>query len=196
MAQRSVSGDPVRKACGSVVPYVRQTGFAYLFLLFTLLLFALSALLVVEVDATHSRREREQELLFIGGQFRAALRSYHRGSLVGGQGEYPRELVNLLSDPRSQTLRRHLRKIYRDPIVSKAEWGLLLQNGRIVCIYSLSELKPIKQDGFEPDDASFKHAASYRDWAFCDPADRRPPVAVHDGQPSAMPAKEIEEPEK
>ncbi|GAA5786691.1 type II secretion system protein [Chitiniphilus shinanonensis] len=161
-----------------------QRGFAYLFLLFTLLLFALSALLIVEVDATQLQREREEELLFIGSQFRAALRSYHRGALVGGRGEYPHELEDLLRDPRAQVVRRHLRALYRDPMTGKADWGLLRAEGRIVCVHSLSTRAPIKRAGFDLDDAGFKAASSYRDWLFCGPS--TPPArSGGDGAPPA-----------
>ncbi|UXY15212.1 hypothetical protein N8I74_18165 [Chitiniphilus purpureus] len=150
----------------------RCDGFAYLFLLFALLLLALGALLAVEVDATQVRREREEELRFIGGQFRAALRSYHRGAVVGGRGEYPGELADLLADPRSQVVRRHLRALYRDPITGKAEWGVRREQGRIVCVHSLSEAAPVKEEGFEPDEVGFAKAGRYRDWLFCDPPQR------------------------
>jgi hypothetical protein len=80
-------------------------------------------------------------------------------------------LEDLLSDHRGLVEKRHLRKVFVDPMSVKAEWGLVRGAGRIIGVYSLSDRKPIKQDGFEPEDAAFRNASQYRDWVFAYSAD-------------------------
>jgi hypothetical protein len=155
----------------------RQSGFAYLFLLFFVALLAITALAMGTVQYYEKTRSDEVELLRIGAEFRAALTTYHNGT---EPHEYPASLDQLLSDQRSHVTRRHLRKIYFDPITRSQEWGLVTENGRIVGIHSLSEREPMKISGFEPDDADFEGAKHYSDWVFR--ADRSAIVTA--GQPN------------
>jgi len=105
------------------------------------------------------------DLLFIGREFRRAITSYYEVAPVGKQ-ELPRTLEDLVADDRFPTVRRHLRKIYIDPMTGKPEWGLLRMGDRIVGVYSLSNALPIKQDGFKDRERDLAGAASYRDWKF------------------------------
>jgi hypothetical protein len=42
-------------------------------------------------------------------------------------------------------MQRYLRRIYRDPMTSKTEWGLVQSvDGRIMGVHSLSKDKPLK----------------------------------------------------
>ncbi|MCL2876591.1 MAG: type II secretion system GspH family protein [Betaproteobacteria bacterium] len=79
---------------------------------------------------------------------------------------YPTSLEELLKDDRFPGIRRHLRKIFVDPMTGKAEWGLVMVSGRIVGIHSLSTSVPIKQAGFESEDQSFSGKQSYAEWIF------------------------------
>jgi hypothetical protein len=63
-------------------------------------------------------------------------------------------------------IKRHLRKIYLDPMTGKADWGLVKIQGRITGIYSTSTLVPFKQKGFNVADASFSGLRRYREWVF------------------------------
>jgi hypothetical protein len=155
----------------------RHSGFAYLFLLFFVALLAITALAMGSVQYYEKTRSDEAELLRIGGEFRAALATYRDST---EPHEYPASLDQLLTDQRSQSTRRHLRKIYFDPITRTQEWGLVIENGRIVGIHSLSEREPLKISGFEPDDADFEGAKHYSDWVFR--ADRTATVTA--GQPN------------
>jgi len=141
----------------------RHSGFAYLFLLFFVALLAITALAMGTVQYYEKTRSDEAELLRIGAEFRAALASYHNGI---EPHEFPASLDQLLTDQRSPSTRRHLRKIYFDPITRTQEWGLVIENGRIVGIHSLSEREPLKISGFDPDDAGFEGAKHYSDWVF------------------------------
>lgn len=79
---------------------------------------------------------------------------------------YPGSLEELLKDERFPGVRRHLRKVFVDPMTGKAEWGLVKVSGRIVGIHSLSTAVPIKQAGFEGEEQAFTGAQSYTEWVF------------------------------
>jgi type II secretory pathway pseudopilin PulG len=143
-----------------------QAGFTYLGVL--ILIAIMGALLAAtgEVWSTVQRRDKEQELLFVGSQFREAIRQYYERS-PGGAKRYPRKLEDLLLDDRYPTIQRYLRKMYVDPITGKPEWGLLkAPDEGIAGVYSLSHQAPFKVDGFDALDAGFKGATSYSEWQF------------------------------
>ena len=66
---------------------------------------------------TAAQREREQELLFVGSQFRNAFMSYY-GATPAGRA-LPAFLEDLVEDNRFPVPRRHLRRVYADPMTSK-----------------------------------------------------------------------------
>ena len=142
-----------------------ERGFTYLGLLFAVVIMGVALASIGEVWQTMQQREKEMDLLFIGREFRRAITSYYEIAPVGKQ-ELPRKLEDLVEDDRFPTLRRHLRKIYIDPMTGKPEWGLLRMGDRIVGVYSLSSAVPIKQDGFKDGERDLAGAASYRDWKF------------------------------
>ncbi|WP_431112938.1 type II secretion system protein [Variovorax paradoxus] len=109
------------------------------------------------------------------------------GSLSDPRG-YPGSLDELLRDERFPGIRRHLRKIFVDPMTGKAEWGLVQVAGRIVGVHSLSTAVPIKQAGFDGDDHSFAGAQSYAGWVF-GPASHMPGMQPdrRDGAPPGTP---------
>ena len=148
----------------------RQQGAAYLWMLWLVALIGLNLVLAVELDVLTVQRDREQELLSIGRQFRSAIKSYRNAA--GANGEYPTSLEVLLQDDRVSGIRRHLRKVFVDPMTGQAEWGMLKVNGRIVGIHSLSDREPLKQDGFyRIDDRTLRHKSKYSEWIFSDPPD-------------------------
>jgi hypothetical protein len=144
----------------------RQAGFAYLWVLLSVALLSVGFVLVLEMDATALRRDQERELLAIGHQFRWAIERYYAEVSPAGIHEYPERLEDLLLDHRGLVEKRHLRKVFVDPMSAKAEWGFVRGAGRIMGVYSLSDRKPIKQDGFEAEDAAFRNASKYREWVF------------------------------
>ena len=150
----------------------RQAGFAFLFTLLLVALLGLGLVLASELDSTLARRERELALLQIGHEFRQALARYAGGRPGVAGGAYPLRLDDLVLDPRGLKPVRHLRRLYPDPITGGADWGLVRAGGRIVGVYSLSSAQPLRQDGFDADDASFKGSSRYRDWVFLHPAGR------------------------
>jgi type II secretory pathway pseudopilin PulG len=141
----------------------RHGGFTYLFMLFTLAILSIATLALGSLQHLARTRAEEAELLRIGGEFRQALSRYRDAH---PSHAYPVSLDELLLDERSGVLRRHLRRIYVDPITRTAEWGLVVEQGRIVGVHSLSERAPLKVAGFEPEDREFTDAARYADWVF------------------------------
>jgi type II secretory pathway pseudopilin PulG len=169
----------------------RQRGVVLLVLLVALTLLAVGLMKAVDVWTFVRQREREQELLFVGDQYRQAIRRYYSAAPDGAQRGYPPSLEVLLEDDRFPIPVRHLRRAYPDPITGKAEWGLLKVGDRILGVYSLSEAQPIKQAGFKPADEVFKDATSYKDWVFAYIARRGAlvPAAPASGVPPATPPR-------
>lgn len=141
----------------------RQQGYAYLYVLFLIALLSISVTAVATVQFYETRRQEEQELLRIGREFRAALLSYR---MAGPERAFPRSMQDLLLDQRGPSITRHLRRNYVDPITRQQEWGLVTQGDQIVGVYSLSSKAPLKQAGFEPEEAEFESASHYSDWKF------------------------------
>lgn len=140
-----------------------QRGFAYLFLLFVVFLLSVSALALGIAEHSAKVRADEAELLRLGAEFRRALVRYHRAAVPN---VYPASLDDLLEDSRSGVVERHLRRIAIDPMTRTRDWGLVLEQGRIVGVHSLSERTPMKVAGFAEDEAEFENAQRYADWVF------------------------------
>jgi type II secretory pathway pseudopilin PulG len=142
---------------------MKQHGFTYMTLLFTLAILSGGLALAGEVWETSARREKEAELLHVGNEYRKAIERYY----LSGTRQYPRSLADLVKDPRQPGTVRHLRKLYPDPVSGKDEWGLVkAADGGIAGVYSPSDATPLKVAGFAVRDASFEGKAKYADWQF------------------------------
>jgi len=129
------------------------------------------------------QREKEQELLFIGDQFRQAIALYYERT-PGSVKLYPEKLEDLLEDKRYPNPQRYLRKIYVDPMTAKREWGLVAApGGRIMGVYSLSNATPLKVTGFARKNRTLEGATTYYEWRFL----YEPPVTAAPGPMSATP---------
>jgi type II secretory pathway pseudopilin PulG len=166
----------VNRARAGESAYVTQrcSGFTYIGLLFFIALMGAALVAVAQVWHIQVKRDKEAQLLFVGNQFRRAISLYYERA-PGGLRQYPKQLDDLLQDPRYPNVQRHLRKLYIDPMTGKAEWGLVrTPDGSILGIYSLSEDTPLKTAGFSGPDAGFADAVTYREWKFAYlPADAR-----------------------
>ena len=140
-------------------------GFTYIGLMVFLAILALGSAAVLSAGASLQRRMNEEELLFIGAQFAEAFKSYLEAT-PAGQRNYPAKLEELLRDPRYPGVRRHLRRIYVDPMTGKAEWGLVPAPGGIIGVHSLSPRAPLKIAEFEPAFSVLTGKTSYVDWKF------------------------------
>lgn len=157
--------------CDRVLAYRACGGFSYLWVLLLVALMGVGLTVAAEVHSVASQRDKERELIAIGRQFSTAIGRYYES---GANREFPMSLDDLLRDERVPGVRRHLRKIFVDPMTGKAEWGLVRFDGRIVGVHSLSKKKPIKQDGFEPADADLQKKSSYSEWVFSYRVDAAP----------------------
>jgi hypothetical protein len=101
----------------------------------------------------------------VGAEFRNAINSYYASSPDAAK-VYPVSLNDLLLDKRMPNIKRHLRKIYLDPMTGKADWELVTLQGRIIGVNSRSNLTPYKQRGYNAANAQFADAKSYKDWIF------------------------------
>lgn len=144
----------------------RQSGFTYLGVLFLVALMGLGMASFGTVASMQRKREKESELLFVGHQFRRAIELYYEGS-PGGAKRYPPNLEALLQDPRTPGIRRHLRRIWRDPVSGKPQWGLVeAPGGGVMGVFSLSGEQPVKRASFDEADVDFEGKAAYSDWKF------------------------------
>ena len=113
-----------------------------------------------------AQRAREAELIFVGNEFRRAIALFYYRT-PGPAHEHPGSLDELLEDPRYPGTQRYLRRIYRDPVTGKAEWGLIMgPGGRIMGVHSLSDRQPIKSGNFSAVNREFADKSSYREWQF------------------------------
>lgn len=157
-----------------------SSGFVYLWLLVLLASGGVALGMLAESAAFESKREKERELLSIGRQFEAALTSYVAGRPAPTLEAYPKTLEDLLLDERDAVPKRHLRKIFVDPMTGKATWGVRSLSGRIVGVHSLSNERPLRQTPAALGWRSFS-GESYADWVFSAPgSDLLPRQAEHE----------------
>jgi type II secretory pathway pseudopilin PulG len=146
-----------------MVSAARVRGFAYLTVLFIVAIMTGGLAVIGQVWQTGAVREREAELLHIGNEYRKAIERYY----LAGPRQYPKNLTDLIKDPRQPSTVRYLRRLYPDPITGNAEWGLVKSaDGGFAGVYSLSEESPLKVAGFALRDAPFEGKTKYSDWQF------------------------------
>lgn len=142
----------------------RERGFTYLSLLFFMAVLEVGLAATAISWQTAMQREKERELLFVGAQFQQAIALYYYRS-PGEAKEFPKKLNDLLKDARFPPAERYLRRVYRDPLTGKDEWGLVpAPDGGIMGVYSLSRDTPIRTAGFESTDPDV--VVTYQDWKF------------------------------
>lgn len=150
-------------------------GFTYLALLWWV---AISGVMLAALGSQwrlDAMREREAELVFRGGQIQAALAAY-QANTPAGQAALPAELSDLLDDARQGPAKRHLRRLWNDPVTGRP-WGTLrTEEGRIRGVFSASDRKPLTAP---------EGIGSYREWLFEAQAIAAQPV---EGGTSAPPA--------
>jgi type II secretory pathway pseudopilin PulG len=140
----------------------RARGFTYVAVLAIVATMGAVLAAFAEIYSHGAQREKEQELLFAGQQFRQAIAAYYRK-----EQRYPKALADLLEDTRYPMPVRHLRRIYRDPMTGGTDWGLVeAPEGGIMGVYSKSDEQPIKSAGFGERDAALEGAQRYSEWRF------------------------------
>jgi type II secretory pathway pseudopilin PulG len=150
-------------------PRRAQGGFTFIGLLVAVVVMGLMLTMVARVWSTTEQRERETQLLFVGHAYRAAIASYYAYG-----HKFPSSLNELLQDDRFPLPKRHLRRLYPDPMTGQADWSLVLtpDGQAIMGVVSSSKVTPIKRAGFPLEDEAFKGADCYCGWQFAYYANR------------------------
>ncbi len=144
----------------------RERGFTYLGVMAMILVMGIVLAGASEVWRFSIKREKEQDLLFVGNQFRQAIKLYYEHTPAQSP-RYPVRLEDLLADPRYPSTQRYLRKIYADPVTGKTAWGLVKgPGGEILGVHSLSMKEPAKKTNFASVDKNFENKTKYADWVF------------------------------
>ncbi|SMC49976.1 Type II secretory pathway, pseudopilin PulG [Desulfocicer vacuolatum DSM 3385] len=146
--------------------YVSHRGFTYPAALLLVVLTSITLMGVQKYWSTTMQREREKTLLFNGLQIQKAIASYYRHT-PGEKKSFPRSLNVLMNDTRSGEIRRHLRRLYVDPMTQDGQWGQVLDGkGGIKGVFSKSNGKPLKQDLFPAVFSHFRDQKKYSAWKF------------------------------
>ena len=171
-----------------------ERGFTYITVLFVVAMMSGGLALIGEVWHTSNVREKEADLLYIGNEYRKAIERYY---LSHPARQYPKQLSDLIRDPRQPGTVRHLRRLYPDPITGKEEWGMVKSaDGGFAGVHSLSEDAPRKIAGFAVRDALFEGKTKYSEWQFVfapaqAAAPGTKPAATPGAQPGARPGAVI-----
>jgi len=139
-------------------------GFTYMALLAALVIIGITLGTVARYWSSVAAREKEEELLFRGDQYRSAIEKYFYG--IPGRYEYPPSVDELVKDSRSAAGKRYLRQKFKDPVTGKDFVEIKNQNMRVIGVVSASEKEPIKQANFDPLYADFEGKKKYNDWKF------------------------------
>ncbi len=149
-----------------------SAGFTYIMVLFTIVILGIMLSAAAKSWKMIVVREREEELLFCGMQYKDAITMWYKRSPTSpGQAvAFPlNDLKDLLKDPRttgSNTV-RYMRELYKDPITGEdfvpIKGGA---TGGIIGVASSSDLEPIKQSNFPTGLESFEGKKKYSDWQF------------------------------
>jgi type II secretory pathway pseudopilin PulG len=105
----------------------RRHGFTYLSLIILVAIIGLVSAASIKLGSVLQRSAAERELLAIGAEYADALESYAKAT-PPGQSPLPPSFKELLRDPRFPGVRRHLRRIYVDPMTGSSEWGIVYAN--------------------------------------------------------------------
>jgi type II secretory pathway pseudopilin PulG len=144
-----------------------QDGFTYLGLIILVTVIGMVGAATLKIGALMQRAHAEEKLLEIGAAFSDALKSY-AATTPKGLPLQPPSLQELLRDSRTPALRRHLRKIFVDPVTGGTEWGIayLADKAGVVGVYSLSQATPLKIGNFDVRFISFEGKQHLSDWIF------------------------------
>ncbi len=164
-------------------------GFTYVSVIILVAIIGLVTATTLRLGATMQRAAAERELLYIGEQYSEALKSY-AAATPAGQPQQPPTMKELLKDPRFPGVRRHLRKIFVDPMTGSAEWGVIYMGDKVgvLGIHSLSTAQPIKVSNFPARFQAFEGKQKLSDWVFTfNGQEAPPPGQVKPGQGTPQP---------
>ena len=179
----------------------RHGGFTYLSLIILVAIIGMATAATLKMGSVIQRSRAEQQLLDIGAAYSDALQSY-ADATPAGMPTQPPSLQELLRDPRFPGTRRHLRRVYVDPMTGGTEWGIVYLGNKVgvLAVYSLSDAKPVKIGNFPPRFAALAGRQKISEWRFAaasmpaQPAPMPPPPLVPAATPAPSPPPEPPEP--
>lgn len=140
-----------------------QSGFTYLSVLAVVVSMGILSQAAVTLQSHRKRVDQEAELLFRGQAYVAAIGSYYDAGEPARH--YPRNLDDLLYDRRFLH-KRHIRRLYGDPVAG-GDWILVrAADGGIAGVVSSSDAAPLKRANFPKGLEAFEGASRYADWTF------------------------------
>lgn len=140
---------------------MNSKGFTLIGLAVIIAIMGIVLMTVSRVYSTMVKRDVEEELLFRGDEIKNAIDSYFKYG-----NTYPRNFDELIKDPRGVSSRKHLRRLYKDPLTN-GEWDLIKDKAeRIVGVRSKSEKEPIKKANFPEEYKTFEAKTKYSEWEF------------------------------
>lgn len=149
-----------------------QNGFTFLAALMLVVVIGIMLGLTAEPWKTIIKREREQELIFRGLEYRKAIAAWNtrQGVAGGNTGVTPlNDLKDLLLDPRTLEQKKYLRQLYKDPMTGK-DWKVIRDIGGgkgIVGVVSTSNDVPLKTSFSEYSGLDiFSQKHKYSEWRF------------------------------
>lgn len=146
----------------------RAGGFTFLGLMFLIMVMGLMAAAAASTWSFTGQRDKEEQLLFVGHEYRVALARYALAHAHDPQ-PWPTALDKLLgSDADRLAPQRFLRKLYVDPMTGRFDWALMRNaQGGIIGVHSLSTRTPIRRKALDPGNVvAFEQARSYQEWIF------------------------------
>lgn len=151
-----------RKYCG---------GFTYLAALFMIMIMGIMLGAVGQSWSALMKREKEEELFFRGTQYKNAITEWYTPRPGRHVATAPKSLDDLLKDPRSLTIVRYIRQLYKDPVTGK-DWKVITGTVKgkaivgIIGVASTSDEEPLKKSGFPEEYKAFEGKTKYSDWQF------------------------------
>jgi type II secretory pathway pseudopilin PulG len=168
-------------------------GFTYVALLVAIVIIGISLGAAGKYWSHVMQREREEELLFRGDQYRLAIERYYVANCPKSAGPclqsiLPQSIENLLSDDRFPQAKRHLRQHFKDPMTGEDFELVKDPLNRIAGVFSKSEKTPFKTTGFPDQYTSFEGKTAYNEWKFIyTPPQQGQPVRPMVRPPTGMP---------
>jgi type II secretory pathway pseudopilin PulG len=142
-----------------------SAGFTYIALLAAIVIIGIVMSQAGKYWQNVMQRDKEEELLFRGNQYRTAIERYYNSP---PPGQFPNSIDDLLTDNRTAKGKRHLRRKYKDPVTGE-DFELvrdLAKGNRIVGVFSKSDATPLRQTGFAEENKDFEGKEQYSDWKF------------------------------
>ncbi len=142
-------------------------GFTYIAVLAAIVIISIMLGSATKYWQNISLRDKEEELLFRGEQYRLAIERYY---LYGGRMQYPQSIDDLIKDSRTVDGKRYLRQKFKDPITGEDFIEIRDQlSRRVIGVRSSSDKEPLKQADF-PDTSQiykdFEGKKKYSEWKF------------------------------